>query len=227
VALALAAEKYPLDKMTAALAHVAAARQTPEGYWPETIQRPPLEYSSITRTAMAVRVMTLYPIEGRKDETALKLSRARAWLLRSRPESAEEYAMRLMGLAWTKAPRAELDAAVREWIAQQGDDGGWKQLPHMQPDAYATGITLYALAEAGIPVENSAYRKGVRFLLANQYRDGSWFVRTRAFPVQPQMESGYPFGYNQWISSAGASWASLATARTLPDRRGDSAGAGK
>src|SRR5438034_24301 len=56
----------------------------------------------------------------------------------------------------------------------------------------------------------------IEFLLKNQYEDGSWFVKTRSFPVQPQFESGYPFGYNQWISSAGASWASLAIAYTLP-----------
>jgi len=52
--------------------------------------------------------------------------------------------------------------------------------------------------------------------LKNQYKDGSWFVKTRSFPVQPQFESGYPFGYNQWISAAAASWASLAIAYTLP-----------
>jgi ankyrin repeat protein len=223
IIMALAAEKYPLDRMSAALAHVTASRQMPDGSWIESTSRPPLEYSTISRTAMAVRTLVLYPIPGRQQEIDAKLRLAGAWLAHAQPKSAEEYAMRLMGLAWTKAPREEVRQAAQEWIAQQGEDGGWRQLPHIAPDAYATGITLYALGEAGIPVDHEAYRKGVRFLLANQYRDGSWFVRTRAFPVQPQMESGYPFGYNQWISSAGACWASLAIARTLPDRAGDSA----
>ena len=44
-------------------------------------------------------------------------------------------------------------------------------------------------------------------------------MKTRAFPVQPQMDSGYPFGYNQWISAAGASWSSIAIAYTLPTKR--------
>jgi hypothetical protein len=127
--------------------------------------------------------------------------------------------MRLMALAWTRASRNELDTVAREWIALQRPDGGWSQLPHLGTDAYATGITLYAMYEAGFPVTDAAYKKGIEYLLKNQYRDGSWFVKTRSFPVQPQFESGYPFGYNQWISSAGASWASLAIANTLPAAR--------
>jgi hypothetical protein len=55
----------------------------------------------------------------------------------------------------------------------------------------------------------------VDWLLKNQYADGTWFVKTRSFPVQPQQESGYPFGYNQWISAGAACWATLAIARTL------------
>jgi hypothetical protein len=203
--------------MTAAFTHLVSARQMPDGSWPEATSRPPLEFSNITRTALSVRALTLYPIEGQRKEIAAKLARASGWLLTSKPASAEEYAMRLMGLAWSRASRKELDTAAREWIAQQGADGGWRQLPQLTADAYATGITLYALYEAGIPATDAAYKKGIQFLLKNQYQDGSWFVKTRAFPVQPQMESGYPFGYNQWISAAGASWASMAIAYTLPE----------
>jgi hypothetical protein len=214
--MALAAEKRPLDRMTAGFTHLTAARQMPDGSWPESTTRPPLEYSNITRTALSVRALTLYPIEGQKKEIDAKLIRARGWLLAVKPQGAEENAMRLMGLAWTKASRKELDTAAREWIAQQRADGGWAQLAHLESDAYGTGITLFALHEAGIPVTDAAYQKGVRYLLKTQYKDGSWFVKTRAFPIQPQMDSGYPFGYNQWISAAGASWASMAIAYTLP-----------
>jgi hypothetical protein len=35
--------------------------------------------------------------------------------------------------------------------------------------------------------------------------------------VQPHIDSGYPFGLNQWISAAGASWASMSIAYTLPE----------
>jgi hypothetical protein len=53
-------------------------------------------------------------------------------------------------------------------------------------------MALCALHEAGISPEHDGYRKGVSFLLKNQYRDGAWLVKTRAFPVQPYFESGYP-----------------------------------
>src|SRR5205814_6854181 len=90
IAMALAAEKYPLDHMTAALAHAAASRQMPDGSWIESTSRPPMEYSSISRTAMAVRTMTLYSIEGRRKEFDGRLRRAQAWLLGVKPRSAEE-----------------------------------------------------------------------------------------------------------------------------------------
>ena len=123
--------------------------------------------------------------------------------------------MRLMGLVWTKAPRADVDAAVRQVLGQQRADGGWAQVDQFGTDAYATGMALYALHEAGVPVSSAAYKKGVSFLLSTQYPDGSWLVKTRSYPVQPYFESGFPFGHNQWISAAGSSWASMAIAFTL------------
>ena len=67
-------------------------------------------------------------------------------------------------------------------------------------------------------VNDGVYRKGIDFLLASQYPDGSWLVRTRAFPVQPYFESGFPFDRHQWISAAGTGWAAKAIALTLPGR---------
>ena len=87
----------------------------------------------------------------------------------------------------------------------------------MEADAYATGISLYALRAAGVPATREAYLRAIRFLEQSQYQDGSWLVKTRSYPTQPYFESGYPFGNNQWISVAGASWATLAIAETLPN----------
>ena len=80
-------------------------------------------------------------------------------------------------------------------------------------------MSLYALREAGISVTSGVYRKGVAFLLKNQYQNGAWFVKSRAYPTQPYFDSGYPFGHNQWISATAASWASLAIAEALPDAK--------
>jgi len=218
VMMALGAEHHPWDKITAALAHIAAALQMPDGSWtPNGVSRPPMEDSLVTATALGVRALTMYPTAAGKRELEEKLRRAQRWLLAVDARSAEDRAMRLMGLVWAKASRTEVDAAVRQVLGQQRAGGGWRQRDEMEPDAYATGMSLHALHTAGILPTNEAYAKGVRFLLQSQYQNGAWLVKTRSYPTQPYYESGYPFGNNQWISVAGASWATLAIADTLPD----------
>jgi hypothetical protein len=110
-----------------------------------------------------------------------------------------------------------VSAAIKAIRDEQAATGGWSQLDRADPDAYATGLSLYALHVAGVAAEDAAYRKGVAFLLRTQYQDGPWLVRTHSFPVQRYFESGFPFGRHQWISAAGTSWATLAIAQTLPD----------
>lgn len=216
--MALAAEAYPLDKVTASMIHWALATQMPDGSWlGNGVNRPPIEFSTVSHTAIAVRGLTLYPIPGRKPQIDRALEKARDWLLTAESPSAEDRAMRLTGLVWTKAPDSAVKAAIQEILRRQTATGAWSQLPQLDPDAYATGLSLFALHEAGIPVTDDVYRKGVSFLLTTQYPDGSWLVRTRAFPVQPYFESGFPFGRHQWISAAGTAWAAQAIASTLPD----------
>jgi len=218
VMMALAAEQHPSDKMTAQLTHASAALQLQDGSWtPNGVSRPPMEDTLVTATAMGARALTLYPVPGLKHQLDEKIRRTERWLLAVDARSAEDRAMKLMGLVWTKAPQADVDAGVRQILAQQRPGGGWPQRDGMEPDAYATGISLYALHTAGIPANNGAYLKGVRFLQQTQYQDGSWLVKTRAYPTQVYFESGYPFGNNQFISAGAASWSALAIAFTLPD----------
>ena len=216
--MALAAEQYPPDKMTAAMTHWSMASQMPNGSWlGNGVNRPPIEYSTVSHTALGVRGLTLYPIPGRLAEIDRALRRARGWLLSAETDSAEERAMRLMGLVWTNAPAFVLEPAIEEILGLASETGGWSQQSELDPDAYATGLTLFALHEAGMRVTDDVYGDGVEFLLRTQYPDGSWWVRTRAFPVQPYFESGFPFGRHQWISAAGTAWATIAIAHTLPD----------
>jgi ankyrin repeat protein len=217
VMMALAAEQYPFDKITTELTHAAAALQLPDGSWtPNGVSRPPMEDTLVTATAMGARALTMYPV-GRRHQVDEKVERAQHWLLAVDARSAEDHAMKLMGLVWTKAPQSEVQAAVRQVLGQQGPGGGWLQRDGMAPDAYATGISLYALHTAGISPTDGAYLKGVQFLQQNQYQDGSWLVKTRSYPTQPYFETGYPFGNNQFISAGAASWSALAIAYTLPD----------
>ncbi len=222
VMMALAAERHPLDTITAQMIHAAAALQLPDGTWtPNGVSRPPMEDTLVTATAMGIRSLTAIPAAGYRAEVEEKLRRARQWLLNVNARSAEDRAMKLMGLVWSKAPRSDIDAEVRAILAAQRnapqDQGGWAQRDDMQADAYATGISLYALHLAGVPVTGDAYLNGVRYLMRNQYQDGSWLVRTRSYPTQPYFESGYPFGNNQFLSAGAASWSALAIAYTLPN----------
>src|SRR5439155_1552015 len=135
-----------------------------------------------------------YPLAGRATEIKESLRKAGQWLQAAQPKSAEERAMQLMGLVWTDAPRPRVAAATKEIRDRQDAAGGWSQFTRTAPDAYATGLSLYALHVAGVPVSDAAYRKGVTFLLGSQYQDGAWLVRTHSFPVQRYFESGFPFG---------------------------------
>jgi ankyrin repeat protein len=217
---AFAAERHPLDNITAAFTHLLAGQQMADGSWlGNGVSRPPMEDSIVSQTALSVRAMTLYPIPGRKAEIEEKLRRARSYLLAVQPGTTEERNIRLMGLVWTKAPGGDVSAGAQQVVRKQLSNGGWAQRDGFEPDAYATGESLYALHESGVSPTAEVYRKGVAFLLRTQYRDGSWFVKSRAYPTQLYFESGYPFGHNQWISAAGAGWASLAIAATLPDAK--------
>jgi hypothetical protein len=89
----------------------------------------------------------------------------------------------------------------------------------MPSDAYATGMSLYALYVGGVPVTASSYQTGLRYLLNTQAPDGTWHVATRSLPVQPYFESGYPYGHDQWISAAGAAYATMAIAAAVEPQR--------
>jgi len=215
--MALAAERHPFDKMIAQLIHAASALQMPDGSWtPNGVSRPPMEDTLVTATAMGARALTLYPMAGRKGPVAENISRARRWLWVTDAHSAEDRSMKLMGLVWTKAARVQIDAASHQIVSRQLSGGGWAQRDGMTPDAYATGLSLYALHIAGVPPTDTSYQNGVRFLQQTQYQDGSWLVKTRSYPTQPYYETGYPFGNNQFISAGAASWSALAIAYTLP-----------
>ena len=218
--MALLAEGHPLDVTTGVMTHWLMARQMPDGRWlGNGLNRPPSEYSLITHTAIAAGGLKSYPLPGRKSEVEDSLRLARRWLQAAQPKSAEERAMRLMGLVWTDASRAQVADAIKAVRDQQEAGGGWSQFGRTPPDAYATGLSLYALHSAGIAATDDTYKKGVAFLLGTQYQDGTWLVRTLSFPVQRYFESGFPYGRHQWISTAGTSWASLAIAQTLQDAR--------
>ena len=218
--LGMAAEKYPADSLTDALVHDLAQKQRGDGSWRNTDRRPPLGYSDISVTAITLRALQLYPMEGRREEFDRRIERARAWLLSAAPRTTEERAFQLLGLGWAKANQADLQRLAKLLRAEQRNDGGWAQILTLESDAYATGQALVALHQAaGVPTGDTAYQRGAKFLLKSQLPDGSWHVKTRAMGFQPYFESGFPHGHDQWISSAGSSWAAMALTLTVEQKR--------
>jgi ankyrin repeat protein len=211
ILVGLAAANYPRDPATDALARYVKRRQVVDGSWRVASHRPPIESSDIAVTALSLRSLQAYAPTPLKAEYARAVQRAAVWLSHAQPKSNEDYVYRVLGLAWAAASRDAVRTAVNALIAQQHPDGGWSQIPTLSSDAYATGQALTALAESGvIRPSDPVYQRGVRFLLNMQLEDGSWYVRSRAIPIQPYFDSEFPHGKDQFISAAATNWATMA-----------------
>jgi len=201
---------HPADARLRAKIYFVKGMQQPEGNWRGGGSRPPLTFDDFTTTAYMIHALNTYAAPAEAADTASRIDRARTWLLNARPERTQERAFQVLGLAWSRADARAIQAAVRGLESMQRADGGWSQLPTLDADAYATGVALYALYEAGVPVSHATYRAGLKYLLSTQAADGTWHVKTRALPIQPYFESGYPYAHDQWISAAAAAYATLA-----------------
>ena len=219
--LALHAAGQSADVMIDSAVVDLAYSQASDGSWPtgEEQSRPPITESNIGGTARAIRVLQLYTIPARKPDFEARVARGAAWLQEAKPASTDDFAMRLAGLAWAHAADRHVRTAANALVAIQREDGGWGGNPNLKSDAYATGEALYALAESGaLKPSDAPYRRGVQYLLSTQYPDGSWYVRSRSIKFQPYFESEFPFGHDQWISTAATAWATMAIAPAVKSR---------
>jgi len=203
----------PDDRATDALVFNIATQQRRDGRWyGGGIPRPPIEDGDFTRTALAIRALTSYAPPGRMPEMQERVRRATAWLRGAKPITAEDRAFRLLGLTWGSADSAVRRDAAKDMVALQQADGGWSQRAELATDAYATGLTIYALKESGSEVPAPAVERASQYLRSTQRADGSWYVRSRSAKFQPYFESGFPYEHDQWISSMATGWATAALA---------------
>ncbi len=216
--LGLDAERYKPDLNTDTAAIYLKNRQGADGHWAyfSADTRPPICSDYIAQTAVAMRAMQLYApkLERASYDQAVQL--AAAWLARQRPKGNEDRVGRLTGLVWSGKYKDAVQQAMHDLIASQRSDGGWADIDTTPSTAFATGRALVALETAGLPVSDVAYQKGVRYLLNTQQADGSWFIRSRSMAFQPYFDSGFPHGFDQWISAAGTSWATIALSLAAP-----------
>ena len=213
----LAAENYPPDAATDAMARYLQSQQWPDGRWRQFSHRPPIMSGDIQVTATSLRSLQVYAPGTQRAKYEMDVKRGADWLMKAQPKTTDERAFQLLGLGWAGVkPNSTLirDAAAA-LLREQRADGGWAQLASLPSDSYATGQALVALKQAGaLPATDPSYKQGIEFLLKTQLEDGSWYVKTRAIPLQPYFESGFPYGPDQWISAAATNWAAMALALT-------------
>ncbi len=209
----LDAEHYKPDLNTDAVAMYLKSHQSVDGQWAYLAAdtRPPICSDYIGQTALSMRALQLYAPKTDKPAYDRSIQLAAEWIAAARPKNNDDRGWKVLGLAWAGKKAAAQDA-MREFLAVQRGDGGWSDIESMESSAYATGKALYALQVAGLPASDPAYQRAVRFLVSTQQEDGSWYVRTRAMAFQPYFDAGFPHGFDQWISAAGTSWATLALA---------------
>ena len=76
--------------------------------------------------------------------------------------------------------------------------GGWKRKDNTpletRSDGYATGLTVYALEQAGVVRENAQLKRGLEWLAANQKSDGNWISWSLNKQRDPASDAGHFMG---------------------------------
>lgn len=129
-----------------------------------------------------MRAIECYGTPGRAAEMKQRLERGKQWLLRNKPVILEDNIMQLVGAAAAGSSQGELRKLAQPILARQQANGAWAQREGYPVDAYATGMALWGLHEAGILSSNELAKneQGIAWLLATQAPDGSWQVASRA-----------------------------------------------
>ena len=127
----------------------------------------------------------------------------------------EELAMKLLGLAWAKADAAT-SQGWRRTAGAQRQDGGWAQLHGWRAMPTRPGRHWSRSRLQDVSRQRSAYLRGAWLPPPDPVPGWDVACSYRSFPFQPYKESGFPHGNDQWISAAGASWATMALTLSLP-----------
>ncbi len=219
--LGMYAAKYPPDINTDISVDYMMSQAKPDGSFLAESGRVPLETGDVHLTAMAIRSIELYASSAKKKRVDELVKKTRQWLEKVQTNQQQELTFQLLGMQWCGSDNNHKRKVAEKLVSMQHADGGWSQLPTLKSDAYATGQTLFALYESGMEkTDGVVYQKGLNYLLNTQGKEGTWFVATRSFPIQPFVPSDFPpYDDNQFISAAGTNWAVMALLNALPDKK--------
>ncbi|MEZ6139936.1 MAG: prenyltransferase/squalene oxidase repeat-containing protein [Zavarzinella sp.] len=203
----------PDSPTTAEMVKYLLQHQSSQGHWTVPTGRPPIQESALAATTMAVYGITLYQTTEQEAHAKKAIVKARTWIEKAPLKTNEDYVWRLWDYVHNTDDEKGLNDLQQKLIARQHKDGGWSQLDSMESDAYATGQVVSMLLDSGLAPEDKSVARGIEYLLKTQHEDGSWFVATRAKPVQRFFDNGDPHGVNQFISISATYWATTALMR--------------
>ena len=118
ILLGLAAERYPADAGTDAMAYFLRHSQVPDGSWRTLAHRPPIEVEPMQVTAMAMRALQVYAPAAQREAYRPTIDKAAAWIAKAPAQSSEARAFKLLGLHWSNAGGAAIQKAAKAILAR-------------------------------------------------------------------------------------------------------------
>ena len=183
-----------------------------DGSWKRVNEARPILSSPDTLTALVLLVLSApnAPDMGNAGKAAQE--RGLQWLETYKPDDElQPTALRLILWRRLGRPASQWQPLVQQLLSAQNEDGGWSQIKLATSDAYATGQTLYALAEAGVTKDDAAIRRAQSFLEKSQRQDGAWAMTSRAIMGNGKVATKF-----EPITHAASAWAVMGLIRSLP-----------
>ncbi|MBD3675838.1 MAG: hypothetical protein HUJ26_20205 [Planctomycetaceae bacterium] len=148
--------------------------QLDSGLWKANGQLP-LQRRSKEETQIVSTMWNALALGTSPDQTSQEArAKAMAQIAQSTTgQSTEELMLRIL-LAIQENNKEQATRWVSELQSRQRDDGSWNWVGETGSDPLATGMALYALRSARVPVTDPAIQQGVDFLVSHQAENGSW-----------------------------------------------------
>lgn len=153
------------------------------------------------------------PADPQEAETArVNREKAAAWLRDASPTGTTQATMlRLLLATRMGQDQQQVQSGIDQLLQTQNTDGGWRQVPELPSDAFATGQALYALSFAGVAHERPEIGRAISFLVGTQREDGSWPMTSHNHPGVTSTRD--PIRNPVPITYFGSAWAALGLVR--------------
>lgn len=202
-------------KQIESLRDIIVGGQAQAGFWTPGGQLPAQKrpFKETTQVSTMLCVLALDSLDEPNQEGIASRDAGLTWLKQTPPNgkspavSSEWYALRLVIEKKFGDPK-QVEALRDQILGAQHSDGGWGWLWVDKSDAFGTGVSVYALSQAGVPSSDAAIQKAWRFLIETQTENGSWIVNGTKKGTK---DKPHPFS-----SFWGSSWALLGLSHSLP-----------